>query len=203
MKSARLPATALPKTRSPRLDCVAPAPKKSDARPMATRTRPAAAAASSSAVIAARARPLDVVAASGGASVIGLPPAGPLGCGQHAPLQRREKFRPLGVRGVEALVDHRCALSRVAGRIEVGGVRGPPVHVVSQSCGPAARDGPDREIQPGQPVREGETHLPGAENDVQAALTHRVAPARSRYVQAVPIVLFLCWLTDLTFRSVT
>src|ERR1035441_4462380 len=80
--------------------------------------------------------------------------------------------------------------------------RPPPPPVSGRARGPA-RDGPDREIQPGQPVREGETHLPGAENNVQAALTHRVAPARSRYVQAVPIVLFLCWLTDLTFRSVT
>ena len=54
-----------------------PGPKKSDARPMATRTRPASAAASSSAVIAARARPLTPVAASGRSSVIGLPPVGP------------------------------------------------------------------------------------------------------------------------------
>ena len=54
-----------------------PGPKKSDARPMATRTCPASAAAKSSAVIAARARPLDVVAASGRSSVIGLPPVGP------------------------------------------------------------------------------------------------------------------------------
>ncbi len=44
---------------------------------MAIRTRPAPAAASSSAVIAARARPLTPVAASGRSSVIGLPPAGP------------------------------------------------------------------------------------------------------------------------------
>ena len=77
MKSARLPARALAKTRAPRVDSVTPAPKKSDARPMATRTRPAAAAASSSAVIAARVRPFEVVAASGRSSVIGLPPVGP------------------------------------------------------------------------------------------------------------------------------
>ena len=78
MKSARLPARALPKTRSPSVDpWVTPGPKKSEARPMAMRTRPASAAASSSAVIAARVRPLTVVAASGRSSVIGLPPAGP------------------------------------------------------------------------------------------------------------------------------
>jgi hypothetical protein len=51
--------------------------------------------------------------------------------------------------------------------------------------GRARRPGPD--IQPGKSVRKGETHLPGAENNVQAALTPRVAPARSKYVQAVPI----------------
>ena len=54
-----------------------PGPKKSEARPIATRTRPALAAASSPAVIAARARPLTPAAASGRSSVIGLPPAGP------------------------------------------------------------------------------------------------------------------------------
>ncbi len=55
---ARRPARALPKTRSPSVDpAVTPGPKKSEARPMAIRTRPASAAASSSAVIAARARP--------------------------------------------------------------------------------------------------------------------------------------------------
>ena len=77
MKSARLPVTALPKVRSPRLDSVTPAPKKSDARPMAMRILPASAAASSSAVMAALVRPLDVVAASGRSSVIGTPPVGP------------------------------------------------------------------------------------------------------------------------------
>jgi hypothetical protein len=46
-------------------------------------------------------------------------------------------------------------------------------------------------------------HPPGAENYVQAALTHRIIPARRKYVQAVIIVLFLCRQTDLTFRSVT
>src|SRR6202040_134421 len=59
-----------------RVDSVTPAPKKSDARPMAIRTRPAFAAARSSVVIAARVRPLDVVAASGMSSVIGLAPGG-------------------------------------------------------------------------------------------------------------------------------
>ena len=78
MKSARLPARALPKTRSPSTEpWVTPGPKKSDARPMAMRTRPSSAAASSSAVMAARVRPLTVVAASGRSSVIGLPPVGP------------------------------------------------------------------------------------------------------------------------------
>ena len=78
MKSARRPASALPKTRSPSVDpAVTPGPKKSEARPMAIRTRPASAAASSSAVIAARARPLAPVAASGMSSVIGRPPVGP------------------------------------------------------------------------------------------------------------------------------
>jgi hypothetical protein len=77
MKSARRPARALPKTRSPSVEpWVTLGPKKSDARPMATRTRPAS-AASSSAVMAARVRPLTVVAASGRSSVIGRPSAGP------------------------------------------------------------------------------------------------------------------------------
>jgi hypothetical protein len=44
---------------------------------MAMRTWPASAAASSSPVMAARTRPLTVVAASGRSSVIGLPPVGP------------------------------------------------------------------------------------------------------------------------------
>ena len=56
---------------------VTPGPKKSEARPMAMRTRPASAAASSTAVIAARACPLAPVAASGRSSVICLPPVGP------------------------------------------------------------------------------------------------------------------------------
>ena len=77
MKSARRPARALPTTRSPSVEpWVTRGPKKSDARPMATRTRPTS-AASSSAVIVARVRPLTVVAASGRSSVTGLPPAGP------------------------------------------------------------------------------------------------------------------------------
>jgi len=49
MKSARLPARALPKTRSPSIEpSVTPAPKKSDARPIAIWTRPASLASSSS-----------------------------------------------------------------------------------------------------------------------------------------------------------
>ena len=78
MKSARRPARALPKTRSPSVDpWVTPAPKKSEARPIAIRTRPASAAASSSPVMAALVRPFTVVAASGRSSVIGLPPVEP------------------------------------------------------------------------------------------------------------------------------
>ena len=56
---------------------VTPAPKKSDALPIAIFRRPACAASRSSLVIAARVRPLTVVAASGVSSVIGLPPVGP------------------------------------------------------------------------------------------------------------------------------
>ena len=78
MKSARRPARALPKTRSPSVEpWVTPGPKKSEALPMANWTRPVSAAASSSAVMAARVAPLTVVAASGKSSVIGLPPVGP------------------------------------------------------------------------------------------------------------------------------
>lgn len=54
-----------------------PGPKKSEARPMVIGTRPASAAASSSVVMAARARPLTPVAASGRSSVMGLPPVEP------------------------------------------------------------------------------------------------------------------------------
>ncbi len=78
MKSARRPARALPKARSPSVDpSVTPGPKKSDALPMALRTRQAFPAASTSAVMDARVRPLTVVADSGRSSVIGLPRAGP------------------------------------------------------------------------------------------------------------------------------
>ena len=106
-------------------------------------------------------------------------------------------MRPLGVRGVEALVDHRRALGRVAGRIEVSGVRGPPVDTVGQGHGTAARYSPDIDTEPGQSAREREAHLPGAENDVQAALRHGGAiPARRRYVR-VPFSYFPCWVTDL------
>ena len=97
-----------------------------------------------------------------------------LGRDQHAPLQRREQFRPLGVGGVEALVDDRCALGGVGGRLEVGGVGGPPVDAVGEGGGPVARYRPHGDTQAGQPAREREAHLPGAEHDVQAALTHEV-----------------------------
>src|ERR1700732_2525836 len=102
MKSARRPARALPKTRSPSVDpWVTPAPKKSEARPMAMRTRPASAAASSSAVMAAPGPALD--GSRSQREVLGHRPApgravavevlqadqqraGALGSGQHAPL---------------------------------------------------------------------------------------------------------------------
>ena len=78
MESARRPTRALPKTRSPSTDpSGTPGPKKSEARPMAMRTRPASAAASSSAVMVARVVPLTPVTASGRSSVIGLAAVGP------------------------------------------------------------------------------------------------------------------------------
>ena len=76
MKSARLPASALANTRSPSVVSVTLAPKKSDARPIAMRTRPAIEAAISSPVIAARTRPFTVLAASGRSSVNGAPRVG-------------------------------------------------------------------------------------------------------------------------------
>ena len=133
MKSARRPARALPKTRSPSTDpSVTPGPKKSDARPMATRTRPTFAAASSSAVMEARVRPLTVVAASGRSSVIAAPRPGRNRTGSPgspAPALRQRPARhaaaggrvpPLGVRGAQALVDDQRAFGGVRGGFRVG-----------------------------------------------------------------------------------
>ena len=94
------------------------------------------------------------------------------GCPQHVLLQRREEFRPLGVGGVQALVDDGCSLGRVGGGLGVGGVRRPPVDAVGQRGWAVARHGPDGGTGRGQPGGQAETHLPGAEDDVQRFFSH-------------------------------
>ena len=103
--------------------------------------------------------------------------AGAFGGGQHPPLQRREPLRPLVVRGVQALVDHRCALGRVGGGFGVGGIGGPPVDP-GQRGRPVPGHRPDGDTQPGQVRGQGIADLAGPENHVQLILTHGPAPRR-------------------------
>ena len=99
---------------------------------MAIWTRPASRAASNSWVMAARVRPLTVVAASGRSSVMRHAVGGPIavevlegdqeravsfGRGKHSSLERREVLCPFCVGRVEALVDDAGALGRVGGRL--------------------------------------------------------------------------------------
>ena len=57
---------------------------------------------------------------------------GALGSAQHRPLQRRKLLGPLGIRGVEALVDHRCTLGCSASSFGIAGVCGAPVDTLGQ-----------------------------------------------------------------------
>jgi hypothetical protein len=97
------------------------------------------------------------------------------GGGQHAPLQRREAFRPSGVRGVEALVDDRRALGRIGGGFGVGRVHRPPVGIGAWS-GQSGRAVPghraDRHTQRGQVRDQGLADLAGPEHYVQLILAH-------------------------------
>ena len=97
--------------------------------------------------------------------------AGAFGGGQHPPLQRREPLRPLGVRGVQALVDDRRALGRVGGGFGVGGIGGPPVDA-GQRGRPVPGHRPDGDTQPGQVRGQGAADLAGPEHHVQPILTH-------------------------------
>ena len=90
----------------------------------------------------------------------------------------REQSRPLGVGGVEALVDHRCALGRVGGGFGVGGVYGLPVDTVGEDRRPSSRYRPHADTQLGQPGRQGAAHLSGAEDDVQRVPTHGFSAPR-------------------------
>ena len=187
MKSARRPARALPKTRSPSVEpWVTPGPKKSEARPMAMRTRPASGGGQQ---LGGHGRPGPALDAGGGQrQVLGhgaaadravavqvlqahQQRAGAFGGGQHAPLQRREPFRPLVVGGVQALVDDRRALGRVGGGFGVGGIGGPPVHA-GQRGRPVPGHRPDGDTLPGQVRGQGTADLAGPEHDVESILTH-------------------------------
>ena len=171
-----------------------PAPKKSDARPIAIRTRPASAAASSSWVIAARVRPLTVVAASGRSSVIGSARGRAvavdvleahqqrtvaLGRAQHSALQRREALRPVGVRRVQTLVDDRRALGRRRRRRRVGRVSRPPIDPIGQRRRPAPRHRPHRQPHPGQAARS-ERARPARRRTPRAADPHSCRRSSAR-----------------------
>ena len=164
-----------------------PGPKKSDARPMATRTCPGF---SGGQELCGHRRPGPALFRGGGqGEVLGHRFAagraiavevlhghqegvGAFGCPQHVPLQRREQFRPLRVGGVQALVDDGCALGRVGGGFGVGGVRRPPVDALGQRRWAVARHRPDCGTGCGQPGGQGEAYLPGAEDDVQRLFSH-------------------------------
>ena len=107
--------------------------------------------------------------------------AGAFGGGQHPPLQRREPFRPLVVRGVQALVDDRCALGSVGGGFGVGGIGGAPVHP-GQRGRPVPGHRPGGDTQPGQVRGQGIADLAGPEHDVQPILTH------DRLLAGLPLV---------------
>ena len=108
MKSARLPATALAKTRSPSVVSVTPAPKKSDARPIATRTRPASDGSQqllghgrAGSTLDGRGRERCVLGHRlAGGRAVGVDVlqaheqrAVAFGCAEHSALQRREELR--------------------------------------------------------------------------------------------------------------
>ena len=164
-----------------------PGPKKSDARPMATRTCPGF---SGGQELCGHGRPGPALGRGGGQrEVLGhrfaagravavevlhghQESVGVFGCPQHVVLQRREKFGPLGVGGVQALVDDGCAFGRVGGGFGVGGVRRPPVDAFGQRRRAVARHCADQGSSAGQPGRQAEAHLPGAEDDVQRLFSH-------------------------------
>ena len=187
MKSARRPARALPKTRSPSVDPCGDAGAEEVRGPPDGDPDPAGRGGGQQ--LGGHGRPgppldagrgqrqvLGHRAAAGRAVAVQVLQAdqqrtGAFGGGQHPPLQRREPLRPLVVRGVQALVDHRCALGRVGGGFGVGGVGGPPVNA-GQRGRPVPGHRPDGDTQPGQVRGQCIAHLPGPENHVQLILTH-------------------------------
>ena len=208
MKSARRPARALPKTRWPSVEpWVTPGPKKSEARPMAIRTRPALGGGQQ---LGGHGGPGPALDAGGGQrQVLGhgaaagravavqvfqahQQRAGAFGGGQYPPLQRREAFRPLVVRGVQALVDDRRALGRVGGGFGVGGIGGPPVH--PGQCGrPVPGHRPDGDALPGQMRGQGVADLAGPEHDVEPILAHGRVLAGLRLLRHSSVPPLCAW----------
>lgn len=98
------------------------------------------------------------------------------GGGQQLPAAAGEPFRPLGIRGIDALVDHRRTLGRVGGGFRIGNIHGPPIHAAGQRGGPVPGHRPDGSTQPRQMHGEGAADLAspehgGAGHDVRCTVT--------------------------------
>ena len=87
-------------------------------------------------------------------------------------LEGWEQLGPLGVGGVETLVDDRSALGGVDGRLGIGGIGGPPISTFNQRGGPVPRHSADRKPQAEEVRREGLSDLARPEDDVDMILAH-------------------------------
>ena len=173
---------------------VTPAPKKSEARPIAIWTRPASRGVEqllghgrSGPALDGRGHEREVLGhrcAIGRAVAVEVLQADQqravsFGRGQHATLERREELGPFRVRGVQALVDDGGATWLP--RWPLQDHWRPPLasRLLRQRRGSASRHHPDRVAQARQARGQCPAHIAGPEHDVQRTISHDRQPVPS------------------------